>query len=95
MSELVTVIFLISGSCFILIAAIGILNMPDVLCRAHALTKALTLGISLMLIALFGKFGTYSSGLKVILAIMFQLFTIPLSGHIFALYAYRRKQKDG
>lgn len=94
MSELVTVIFLLSGCCFMLIAGIGILNMPDVLCRAHAITKALTLGISLMLVALFGKFGTYSSGLKVTLAIMFQFITIPLAGHIFALYAYTKKRKD-
>ena len=91
--ELLTALFLIIGTTFILIGSLGVVNMPDVLCRSHALSKAMTLGISLMLIALWIDLGTEEAGLKVSLAIGFQFTTIPVSGHLFALFAYSLKKK--
>jgi heme/copper-type cytochrome/quinol oxidase subunit 3 len=53
MSEILTAILVLSGALLILAAAIGVLRLPDVLCRSHAVAKALTLGIFLMLLGLW------------------------------------------
>ena len=84
-------LFLYAGTLLILIGCIGIVNMPDVLCRAHALSKAVTLGMILMLIGLWIALGPEKAGFRVFLAICFQLFTIPVAAHLFALLAYRKK----
>jgi len=89
--EFLSSFFLISGSLLILIGCIGIVNMPDVLCRAHALSKAVTLGIILMLIGLWFTLGPEKAGFRIFLAISFQLFTIPVAGHLFALMAYKKR----
>lgn len=84
-------LFFFAGALFILIACIGINNLPDVLCRAHALSKALTLGIILMLLGLAFHVGLGQASFKIFLAIAFQLFTIPVAAHLFALLAYRKR----
>ena len=79
-----SMISLLLGSLFILVAGIGILRLPDLLCRSHAVAKAMTLGICLMFLGLYldlSGSGT-STGLKIILAVVFQLLTIPVSSHL-------------
>ena len=85
-----TAIFLLAGSALTLVATIGILRLPDVLCRAHALTKAMTMGISLLLLALWIHMGE-EVGLKVAIAIIFQFLTIPVSGHLLGLIVLRKQ----
>jgi multicomponent Na+:H+ antiporter subunit G len=93
LNELLVAFFLLSGVFFILIANLGILIMPDVICRAHALSKAVTLGFILMLIGLWIHLGTEAVGLKVLLAILFQFITIPLSSHLFIYYVANTLKK--
>lgn len=93
MAEFVASLLLITGVFFVLTAAVGILRLPDTLCRAHALSKALTFGISLMLLGLLLFAESIFVGIKIIAAIGFQFLTIPLAGHIFGLYA--QKKRDG
>jgi multicomponent Na+:H+ antiporter subunit G len=86
---------LLSGSLLMLIAAVGLVRFPDVLCRAHALAKATTFGICLMLVALWISLDNEIAGLKVLLVITFLFLTIPLAGHLVALLAYRQqKERD-
>lgn len=87
MSEFITTICLVMGSVFIFIGALGILKFPTALMRAHALSKAMLLGISLILLALVPSLETYAEVVKVVLAIAFLILTIPIAGHIFALYS--------
>ena len=89
-TEIFTQLLVISGALLILIAAIGILRLPDVLCRAHAVAKALTLGIFLMLLGLWLHLGERQSTLKILLAIFFQLVTIPISSHLIGLLAFQK-----
>lgn len=91
MNEVLVSAFLLAGVAFIFIGCLGVALMPDVLCRAHSLSKSLTLGIVLMLIALWLHLGRDGVGLKIFLAICFQVTTIPLAGHLFAFLAYRKK----
>jgi len=90
--EFLTMISLLGGTFFILVAAIGLLRLPDVLCRSHAVAKAMTLGIILMFVGLYlhlSQAGT-GTGLKIILAIFFQLLTIPVSSHLLCQLAWEK-----
>jgi len=81
---------LFSGTFLIFIGCLGVFRLPDVYCRAHALTKAHTLGIALVFISAWMYLGTSDSGIKLFVAIVFQFLTIPLSGHMLALVAFRK-----
>lgn len=100
--DIIVCALLLSGSLLILISGIGLLRFPDALCRAHALAKASTCGICLMLGGLLVALEDEISALKILLIIVFTLLTIPLAGHLTALAAYRHengilrsRRKDG
>ncbi len=80
------------GSLLMLFAAIGVARFRNALARAHALTKAATFGVCLMLVGLWLALGDEISGLKLLLVIAFILLTIPLASHLVCLYFHRQKQ---
>jgi multicomponent Na+:H+ antiporter subunit G len=86
--EIVTSVLVLSGAFLILAAAIGVLRLPDVLCRSHAVAKALTVGIFLLLLGLWVHLGSQTAGLKIILAIFLQVVTIPVGSHLIARLAF-------
>lgn len=88
MVDVMTGILLAAGVIMMLIAAVGLLRLPDPLCRAHAVAKAVSLGIALILLGTWVKLGDTGSGLKLALAILFQLGTIPVASHLLAQAAY-------
>lgn len=90
MTELLTSILVLSGALLILVAGIGVLRLPDVLCRSHALAKAMTLGIFLLLLGLWVDQGEKQTALKILLAIFFQVVTIPIGSHLLGLQAFRQ-----
>ncbi|NDV63543.1 monovalent cation/H(+) antiporter subunit G [Puniceicoccales bacterium CK1056] len=96
-TEILTAFFLVLGSGVILLAAIGILRLPDALCRGHALGKGMTAGLILVLIGLWFYLGIEVAGIKVPLAVIFQFLTIPIASHLLVRQAYRntksREQK--
>ena len=49
MSELIVALLIAAGCLFCLVAAVGIVRLPDTLIRMHAATKAGTLGTGLIL----------------------------------------------
>jgi len=74
-------LFSLAGSFLFLSAAIGLLRLPDFYTRAHAPTKAATLGL---LLAAFGSillFSGRSGGvwLEEVLLVLFVLITVPIS----------------
>lgn len=90
MKELLASILVLSGSVLVVVSAIGVLRLPDVLCRSHAVAKALTLGIFLMLVGLWVDQGEEGTTLKILLAIFFQVVTIPIGSHLIGLLAFRK-----
>ena len=70
------------GGAFALIAALGILRLPDVLTRMHASTKAGTLASALILVAVALQFQDMGVTAKAIAAILFQMLTAPLAAHM-------------
>ncbi len=88
-TELAAGFCLLAGLFFVVVAAVGVLRLPDLYCRAHALGKAMTLGIIFLLLAL-GLRVEEASWLKIAIAIVFQFVTIPVASHLLCLAAYRR-----
>jgi multicomponent Na+:H+ antiporter subunit G len=86
--DIVCGVFMLAGSIFAFIASLGILRFPDLLLRMHAATKAGTMGLGLILIALIIHFFTISIFIKAILAIMLIFITIPIGAHMIARAAY-------
>lgn len=83
---------LAGGLFFLVVTAIGVAKLPDVYCRAHAVGKAMTLGIILMLLAL-GVLVESVAWWKILVAVAFQLATIPVASHLFCLIAYQKRVK--
>lgn len=90
MTELLASLLLLLGAGFVLVAAIGLVRLPDVLCRSHAVAKASTLGIFAMLLGLWVELGMAAAGLKILLAIAFQVATIPAAAHLVSLLARQK-----
>jgi len=75
------------GAAFLLIAAIGVIRLPDPLQRMHSATKAGTLGTTLLLLGVMasGEVDRTASGW---LPIVFLLVTLPLGAQLLARGAY-------
>jgi multicomponent Na+:H+ antiporter subunit G len=79
---------IILGSLCVLLAAVGIVRMPDVYTRLHASSKAATLGAIFVLAAAAGFFGGWGVAVKAFLAIVFLAITAPIGSHAIARAAY-------
>jgi len=83
------VFFLIaSGTFFMVIAAIGLLRLPDLFTRMHASTKAVSLGVGILLIATAAYYGAYGIWTKALLTTVFIFLTAPVASHMIARAAY-------
>ncbi len=95
MNDLVVGILMGVGTLLMVVAGIGVVRMPDALCRGHAVAKAMSLGIGLILLGLWARLGVKTDGLKLVLAIVFQFLTIPVAGHLVARSVYARNRRRG
>ena len=88
MNEIIGSLVILVGALFLLLAAIGIVRMPDSYNRIQAGTKATTLGLILVLtgIAIYHPGWTW----KLIVLIYFVLLSNPTSSHALARAAHRR-----
>lgn len=82
MIDLLIAFFLLSGGFFALIAAVGVLRLPDVLMRMHASTKAGILGSSLILIGGAIYLHETEITVRVIAIILFLMLTSPIGAHM-------------
>lgn len=76
------------GTLFILLAAIGIVRMPDIYLRISVTTKAATLGIGLILIGAAMYFNDLGITSRVIAIIIFLLLTAPVGAHMIGRASY-------
>jgi multicomponent Na+:H+ antiporter subunit G len=88
MSDVITSFLLVSGSLFSLVAALGMLRLPDTIIRMHAATKAGTLGAGLILIAEATFYQELGVTLRALAAITFLLLTAPVAAHLIGRAAY-------
>jgi multicomponent Na+:H+ antiporter subunit G len=82
MLEWLSFLFLVVGSVFIFISAIGILKFQDLYMRMHSTTKTTSFGITLLLIGGFFAFPELNFFIKSILTIIFVFLTTPVGTHM-------------
>lgn len=90
-TEIVTSVFVLTGSILVLLSSIGILRLRDVYSRMHAAGKSSTLGVmSIMTGAvLFFLMDQGNFNFKLLLTIIFIFITAPLAGLAINRSAYR------
>jgi multicomponent K+:H+ antiporter subunit G len=91
--EALVCLFLLLGSLFALVGAIGLYRLPDFFTRLHGPTKATTLGVGGMLIASMIFFSSRGQGLSLheLLITLFLFITAPVSAHILAKAALQQR----
>lgn len=88
MIEVLKGILLIVGASFMLLAAVGILRLPDLLTRMHATTKAATLGVTLVMLAVALHFAEVAVVARAFGVIVFLLMTAPVAAHVIGRAGY-------
>jgi len=86
--DILTAVLWLAGSAFALLAAIGVLRMPDVFTRMQASTKAATLGLGCLLLGTSLQMGDFASFIRLSSIGAFVLLTTPVAGHVIARASY-------
>ena len=79
---------ILAGAVFSLLAAVGVLRLPDVYTRIHAASKAGVVGAGLILAAIAIAAGDTAVSVRAVFGILFLLLTTPVSAHLLARAAY-------
>ncbi|MFV8225559.1 monovalent cation/H(+) antiporter subunit G [Christiangramia aquimixticola] len=76
------------GALFVLLAAIGIVRMPDTYLRISVTTKAATLGVGLVLLSTTVFFSNSDVTSQAFVIILFLFLTAPVSAHLIGRASY-------
>lgn len=88
MNDILIIALISIGTIFILLAAIGLLRMPDLYLRISVTTKAATLGVGLVLAATALYFYEVSTTTRAIAIIIFLFLTAPIGAHLIGRTSY-------
>ncbi len=88
MNEYIISFFIIVGTLFMLLSAVGLLRMPDLYTRMSATTKASTLGVGFILIGTAIYFGEIGIVSRAVIIIIFLFITAPIAAHMIGRAAY-------
>ena len=88
MSEYIAGILILIGCIFCLVAALGIVRLPDTLTRMHAATKAGTLGAGLLIIGGAVFFQELGVTLRAVTIIGLVVLTAPVAAHLIGRASY-------
>ena len=89
MTDIATAVLWIVGSALCLLAAVGLLRMPDVFTRMQASTKASTLGLGCLLFGAALQLNDLASDIRLLSIGAFIFLTTPVSAHVIARASYR------
>lgn len=88
MADLIIMVLAGTGSLFVLLAAVGLLRMPDLYLRISVSTKAATLGMGLILASAAIYFGESGVTTRVIAIVFFIFLTAPIGAHLLGRASY-------
>ena len=83
-ADILSWIFIVAGSTFVLIGAIGLIRFPDVFCRMHAAGITDTLGVDLIILGMIFQAGLSIVSVKLALIVLFLFFASPTATHALA-----------
>lgn len=89
LTDWIPALFVFMGASFMLLAAVGVVRLPDVWMRMHASTKSATFGVGCMAVAL-AVFHLHDLGvvMRSIIIIGFVFQTAPVAAHMIGRAAY-------
>lgn len=88
--EYIAIVFLFGGFFFLFVGVVGLLRLPDVYTRMHAMGKCDTLGAGLILVALMLLIWDVTNITKLILILAMIATINPIITHLIAKTAYNR-----
>ena len=91
--ELFSYLFILIGSILILVGSIGLLRLPDVFSRIHAVGMIDTAGIGFIILGLLLHSGFSNTSIYLIIMGAILFFTSPISGHAVAISAKQNNLK--
>ncbi|CAM5707229.1 monovalent cation/H(+) antiporter subunit G [Streptomyces hirsutus] len=92
-ADVITAVLLPAGAVFCLLGALGLLRFPDIVSRLHAAAKAQTLGLMLILVGTAVQMPLRYAPV-LLLVVLFQLLTAPITSQIVGRTAYRVQALD-
>lgn len=93
-ADVIAAVCFVAGALLALIAAIGVLRLPDLLSRMHAATKPQVLGLILVLTGLGFRLREPEAIGILLLVALFQLVTSPVANHMVGRASFRAGQVD-
>jgi len=88
MTEILKEGLILVGALFMLLAALGLVRLPDLLTRMHATTKAATLGATLVMLAVALHFAEVAVVARAFGVILFIMMTAPVAAHVIGRAGY-------
>jgi multicomponent Na+:H+ antiporter subunit G len=86
--EATTVVLMVVGAVLMLLAALGVVRMPDLYSRMQSATKASTLGVGCTMLAVAVDFADLAITTRVLLIVAFVFLTAPISAQMIGRAAY-------
>lgn len=90
--DVVGAVLILLGALLSLVAAIGVLRLPDLLTRMHAATKPQVLGLMLVLLGAALVLREPSAAALGVLVVLAQLMTAPVAAHMVGRASFRAGQ---
>jgi multicomponent Na+:H+ antiporter subunit G len=88
---IIGLILAVLGVVMIMLAALGLMRLPDVYMRSHAAGKAATFGVCCILLGSALGLGEIGALVRVLVAILFLFVTIPVGAQLIARAALRNE----
>ena len=88
MRDAISLILMLIGAFFMVVAAVGVARMPDLFLRMSATSKSATLGAACVLLAAAVHFGDFGITTRAIATIAFLFLTAPVAAHRIGRAAY-------
>ena len=88
MMEILICLLMVTGAFFTFVAGLGLARMPDLFLRMSCSTKAGTIGIGTLLLALAIYFADFGVAARAVATIGFIFLTAPVSSHRIGRIAY-------
>lgn len=92
-AQVITVVLVLLGGMFSLLAAIGLLRMPDLYTRMQSATKAGTLGVACTAAGAALHFRDSIAAVDGLIVIIFFFLTAPVASHLIARASYTSGHK--
>lgn len=90
MIDFIAIVLIVTGIGFFAVGSIGLLRLPDLHSRLHALTKADNLGLGLVTLGTALLAGSLATAIKLLLIWLLVLAASAASAHLIARHALER-----